>query len=234
MLRHDAQVWFIGREGKWYVPAVPGTFNATVSTEDSLGVDNLNVLPGTSGAPLIGAGGIVGMIVLDAPGQISYALPIDLIKGAFERWNHPWQLVAMKEPVPAPSPNRTVQYPMTLSAGGEARAGNAVYKILAARLDRYPNKEGGRPNKLALQLSIRAIGVEFGWVHITFDFFRLIVDGSKISPEDFHGASLLLDSHDFRNIVFVIPASASNIVLQVGDPKAETATIPIELKPVKP
>ena len=86
-------VWFVGRTGDWYVPSSPGAVNG-IGLDNRIAADNLNVQVGTSGAPLIGENGILGMIVEEA-GGIAYALPIAYIEQAFRIWNHPWQLAAL-------------------------------------------------------------------------------------------------------------------------------------------
>lgn len=99
----DAQplmsVWFVGRLGKWYVPSIAGIVNR-IELDDRIVAENLKVLPGTSGAPLIAEGGVIGMIVSDAPGEVTHALTLSVIRRAFEIWKHPWQLVKLEPPPP--------------------------------------------------------------------------------------------------------------------------------------
>jgi hypothetical protein len=84
-------VWFVGRNGRWDAPAIAGKVTE-VNLSDQIVVDNLPVQPGTSGAPLISQHGIIGMIVSDAPGDVSRALTIDFIHKALKTWNHPWEI----------------------------------------------------------------------------------------------------------------------------------------------
>ena len=90
-------VWFIGRQGKWYMPSTPGSVNRYDDNLESIlniYVDGLDVLTGTSGAPLISEGGIIGMLIDDKPGRNAQALPIDTIQRKVKAWGYPWQLTA--------------------------------------------------------------------------------------------------------------------------------------------
>lgn len=86
-------VWYVGRSGDWYVPSSPGAIN-NIGLDKRIAVDDLNVQVGTSGAPLVGESGIMGIIVEES-GGIAYVLPIGFIESAFRFWNHPWQLAAL-------------------------------------------------------------------------------------------------------------------------------------------
>lgn len=86
-------VWFIGREGEWYVPAQPGAFNRYIRVDRSIRVDNLPARVGTSGAPLLTHNGIVGMIVRAAPGVETMAVPIAEIRFAIQEWQLPFDLI---------------------------------------------------------------------------------------------------------------------------------------------
>ena len=85
-------VWFIGRSGEWYIPAIPGKINSEKPDLHSIiHVDIVSVRVGTSGAPLITQNGIIGMIIQDEVGS-ARAVSIDAIKSAFEEWRYPWSL----------------------------------------------------------------------------------------------------------------------------------------------
>jgi len=63
-VQRNAPVWFLGRARTWYVPTGPGRIN-DITLNFRLILDNLTVQPGTSGAPLIGESGILGLILSD-------------------------------------------------------------------------------------------------------------------------------------------------------------------------
>jgi hypothetical protein len=112
--RHDARaskiatrgddVWYVGRSGEWYVPTRPGVITG-VRPSGTILAEELNVRVGSSGAPLIGPSGIIGMIVdsndytamaqRSVEGishQTTEATPIEVIESFFRKWNHPWQI----------------------------------------------------------------------------------------------------------------------------------------------
>jgi hypothetical protein len=94
-------VWYVGRQQAWFVPVRSGTINEEQSGQATLLVEGLDILEGTSGAPLISGAGIIGMIQRSSAGMIR-ATKLDYIKGAFERWNYPWNLTPAQAPEQAP------------------------------------------------------------------------------------------------------------------------------------
>ncbi|MFZ7124808.1 MAG: S1 family peptidase [Desulfobacterales bacterium] len=87
------EVWFVGRAGDWYVPTLPGRVNSDRPDLNSiLSIDINTVMPGTSGAPLIGSSGIIGMIIQDEAGGVARAVSIQAIRRAVEAWRFPWGL----------------------------------------------------------------------------------------------------------------------------------------------
>ncbi|MGH8065017.1 MAG: S1 family peptidase [Candidatus Entotheonellia bacterium] len=96
-VRDGMQVWFVGRAREWYVPSSPSEVTK-VTLDCKIHATTMSVQPGTSGAPLITEGSIVGMIIND-DGTTSEAVCIDIIKTAFERWNLPWNFDRGDEPI---------------------------------------------------------------------------------------------------------------------------------------
>lgn len=91
-IKEENKIWFIGREGEWYVPSIPGSINHVESSKQRITIDNVSVQEGTSGAPLVSRFGIVGMVTSDGKDLVSYALPIEVIEEAVKRWRRPWGL----------------------------------------------------------------------------------------------------------------------------------------------
>ena len=92
-IQKGTKVWFIGRSGKWYIPtgSFVGSIN-DVSSDDEILIDISSIQPGTSGAPLMSADGMVGLIFEDAAGG-SKAYPVDkIIKLITKTWNYEWQM----------------------------------------------------------------------------------------------------------------------------------------------
>jgi hypothetical protein len=97
--RHD-DVWFIGLNDKWFIPAKSGAVSTV--EPNRIRFEGLPVRQGTSGAPLITSKGIVGMVTVDAD-VYAEATPIAVIERAFAEWQYPWNLGALTV-APPPSP----------------------------------------------------------------------------------------------------------------------------------
>lgn len=120
------------------------------------------------------------------------------------------------------------KYPINLPVANEIRVGPIGYKFLAAQVDRYSE------DKLSLRFSIRFTNIEVPWgVNIGPDSFRLLIDGVPLAPKESPIEVVAFQSATEGDILFLIPTSASNIVLQVGDITIKNAAktkIPINLK----
>ncbi len=91
-LEDHREVWYVGREGEWYIPSLPGAFNRLEPSENLLVLD-MRIKGGTSGAPVISETGIVGMLMAAKGSDVSRALTIDFIKTGFRARGLPWDLV---------------------------------------------------------------------------------------------------------------------------------------------
>jgi hypothetical protein len=104
-------VWFIGRSGQWYIPAIPGRINSERPDLHSIiHVDMVSVRVGTSGAPLITKNGIIGMIIQDEVGS-ARAVSIGAIQAAFDEWRYPWSLQVFLDEIAQPKSQPTVSMP---------------------------------------------------------------------------------------------------------------------------
>ena len=121
-----------------------------------------------------------------------------------------------------------MQYSVTFPAGTEATAGPGAYKVLTARLDRYSSE------KLSLRLTVRVTGLAYGGIAFTGSDFRLLVDGVPREPDEAPAIAVGQQSAKDGDVVFVIPAAAQHLVLQVGEVGHETSTIPVDLKAAAP
>ena len=119
-------------------------------------------------------------------------------------------------------------YPVALAGGTEVRAQDAVYKILAARLDRYA------PNKLSLRFGVRMTNKGRFDANFWGASFRLLVDGVPQAPENFLDEVVPGNSAKEGVVEFVIPDTAAEVALQVGEVGEGAPAIPIPLKPSKP
>jgi hypothetical protein len=136
------------------------------------------------------------------------------------------------------------EYPVTLQVSGEARGigvtngGKLLYTLLGGGLHadnplEAPNNETGwraNEDELFLVLDIRIL-MEEGRVEGTFkEQFRLIVGGAPREPWNSpEGGSFGPGAAVDTKVGWLIPASTTDIVLQVGDPAMDPGTIPITL-----
>ena len=128
-------------------------------------------------------------------------------------------------PSPMPVSNAApAQYSVMFPAGTEATAGAGVYRVLAARPDRYSS------DKLSLRLTVRVTALTDSLAFTSNDF-RLFVDGVPRATDDAPFiVGVALQSAKDGDVVFVIPAAEQHLVLQVGQVGHETSTIPIDLR----
>ena len=135
-------------------------------------------------------------------------------------------------------------YPVVLTVSGEARGigvtngGQLVYTLLGGGLFidnplEFPNYETGwraNEDELFLVLDIRLL-LESGRLEGTFkDQFRLIVNGAPREPWNSPtGGSIGPGASVDTQVGWLIPASAREVILQVGDPAEDPGTIPIAL-----
>jgi len=90
------QVWFIGRNKDWYIPpterATGSLSSNSVSLDGLIKADINSIRPGTSGAPMINASGIIALIIEDEGDEAS-AIEINLIREVIvKEWKYPFQL----------------------------------------------------------------------------------------------------------------------------------------------
>ena len=124
----------------------------------------------------------------------------------------------------ASSSGQGASYPLNLSSGEEIRAGDLVYKVLTARLDRYA------PNKLSLRFEVRMTNNGRFPANFWASSFRVLVDGVPRAPDN--NLDEVVDGHSAKDgiVEFVIPDSATDVGLQIGDVGQGAPTISIELK----
>jgi len=102
------------------------------------------------------------------------------------------------------------KYPVTLQKTADVNFEGNVYKFVSTQLDFYS------PAKSALKFKIR-ITSNAGGVYFNSDFFRLVVDDLKLSPESSTAEWIESFSTKEGEVVFIIPESTNNVQLQIGD-----------------
>jgi hypothetical protein len=128
----------------------------------------------------------------------------------------------------AAPPGEPPQYPVTLAAGGEATAGESVYRIMAARIERQNDEE------LVLNITLRVINNGPSTDNFWDRSVRLLIDGVPLAP--FEAPNEIVDAHASRQapFLFEIPDNVPAAILQVGQVGQETAKIPIDLTAAQP
>ena len=112
-------------------------------------------------------------------------------------------------PTPPPPTGAAASYPRALAAGTEVRVGSAVYRIVAAQLDRR-NAE-----TLTLRFTVRMTNGERFPVNFWDESFRLRVDGVPSAPVGNLNKLVPAQSAEEGVVEFVIPAAARAVVLLV-------------------
>ena len=115
--------------------------------------------------------------------------------------------------------------PATLPAAGEVRAGFAMFKVLGGLVSR----DAAGPRTVRLFVRTTNVAARYGF-NITPDSFRLIVDGLVTPPIEAPIEDIAIQSASEGWVVFQVPPDAAALMLQVGDIRQETATIPIDLR----
>lgn len=118
----------------------------------------------------------------------------------------------------------TAPYSVILPAETEVRAGDAVYKILTARLDHYA------PGKLSLRFEVRMVNNGRFPANFWGASFRLLVDGVPRAPDN--SLNELVESNSAKEgvVEFVIPDTVKDVGLQVGEVGEGKPALPILLK----
>jgi hypothetical protein len=99
--KRSSEVWNIGKTRQWLVPVSPGRVASEEIIDGQMDLETMQILPGSSGGPLVASSGIVGIVLRDAADNAT-ALDITYVKSYFKKWNHPWDLEASGAAAPAP------------------------------------------------------------------------------------------------------------------------------------
>ena len=95
--KRSTPVWFIGRDGEWFVPALSGAIDSDRPNADSwLEAEVPGLRPGSSGGPLVSRTGIVGMVDAGSADE-ARVLAIEYIKNAVQDWGYPWALTTEQD-----------------------------------------------------------------------------------------------------------------------------------------
>lgn len=107
----------------------------------------------------------------------------------------------------------------------ELRVGPMVYRILGTRLESYSG------STFSLSFAMRFTNVELPQgMLVSPALFRLFVDDVPLAPREFFSAVVEFQSAQEDDVVFAVPATAKNVVLQIGEIDKDPRRVPIDLK----
>jgi hypothetical protein len=136
--------------------------------------------------------------------------------------------------IPLDGPQLAAQYPVRLNAAGQTTAQQVTYQIVGASLDLDDNGTRADTGKrfLHIALHITDINTAAGGIALIPNDFRLLVDGAPLEPVEALIQVISPQSTTDAEVVFVLPSSVRQAVLQVGEVgHAGTAQMPITLSP---
>jgi hypothetical protein len=84
-----SKLWYVGQFQIWEIPSGPGFVSQLQRDRMIL---NMRIPSGTSGAPIIAADGIVGLILAERRDERSYVTRIDTVKELVTGWSYPWHM----------------------------------------------------------------------------------------------------------------------------------------------
>ena len=130
----------------------------------------------------------------------------------------------------ADKPSPTWRSPVDLAARFEKRVGPLVFNLDGARLEHFGDAVPPQAETLAVSFKIRVenAGQKYGAV-VSADLFRLLVDGVPLAPTRSPVEAVAFQASLEGEVVFVMPGTATNVILQVGNIAIETAKVPVDL-----
>jgi hypothetical protein len=121
--------------------------------------------------------------------------------------------------------------PVDLAARFEKRIGPLVFSLNGARLEHFGDAVPPlQPERLALSFKMRVknVGAQNDAV-VSSDLFRLLVDDVPLAPTRSPIEALSFQASLDGDVMFVMPGTATNAILQIGTVGAETAKVPVDL-----
>jgi hypothetical protein len=180
-------------------------------------------LPGllTAGAGIITA--LTGLLLaLHQAGLFNHSAPTQTQSASQAAGGSPIPMEVGGGATPAAT-GTSASRPVTLPQMTEVRSGQAVFKLLAARVDPYS------PDKVSLHLTVRMTNNGSYPANFWAASFRLSVNGTLQAPDNDLNELLPSNSSKQGDVEFVIPAATSSAGLQMGDVGDSKPTITITL-----
>jgi hypothetical protein len=178
-------------------------------------------LPGllTAGAAIITA--LTGLLVaLHQTGLFNHTAPAQTQSSSQSAGASPASTQAAGGATPSAT---AASRPVPLPQITEVRSGQAVFKLLAARVDPYS------VDKVDVHLTVRMTNNSPYPANFWADSFRLLVGGTLQAPDNTLNDLLPSNSSKEGDVEFVIPAATSTAGLQMGDVGDGKPTIAIAL-----
>ena len=127
------------------------------------------------------------------------------------------------------------RHPVDIAVTFERRVGPVVYNINGMRLDHFSDSIAHvQPDKLELSVNVRMKNVGGRYGHVASnEEFRLLVDDVPLAPTSALAQLLTYEDHLDAEVVFVMPATAKTVVLQLGNIAANTVRVPLDLSPAR-
>lgn len=118
----------------------------------------------------------------------------------------------------------TVSRALTIPENAEVHSGQAVFKLLSARIEPYS------PDKLSVHFTVRMTNNDRFDANFWAASFRLSVNDSLLAPTN--NLDELVSGHSAKEdeVAFVIPANVSMVGLQMGDVGDGKPAIAIDLQ----
>ena len=122
------------------------------------------------------------------------------------------------------------KYPILIPGGDEVLAGHVQFRLVGARLDRHQDAADGRPETLALRVTVRATELSNIDTRITAENVRLLASGQHFSPQKpFNTQLYASQSTDLNDMLFLVPASLATASLQLGTTNGSSALLVLPL-----
>ena len=162
--KRSTEVWSIGKTRQWIVPVIPGRITTEEIINGQMDLEAMQIIPGSSGGPLVASSGIVGIILTDGADNAT-ALDITYVKSYFKKWVHPWDLDAAEAAAPTTSVAQAPPVaPAVVPAASVAQAA-AVNPLHEAWYELYT--WNGQQQKAGILLRLRKVTDDYFFAEST-------------------------------------------------------------------
>lgn len=118
-------------------------------------------------------------------------------------------------------------------ASNQVRAGHFLFKVLGTSAESYSTAADGKPQKVALNVSIRITDLVGRTDYVDGNTIRLAVDGAELTPQNSVNVAVYEKQSVETEALFVVPADATRIELLVGRADDAVGKLPLTLNLTK-